>query len=699
MRVKLSGEGKLPYVSTTSLPAQLVRTACFTRGVPGHFTVTPDGATVLFLRGRTGDDPAPCLWALDLNSGTERLLADRARLLGAVPRPRGIEHYATDRAVGRVAFALAGALWTVGLDGRDPVRLSARRPVSDPCPDPTGRYVAYVCRGTLRVIGTDGTEDRTIAEPDADDVEFGVAAHTAVTASDGRARGHWWSPDGTVLLVARTDAARVRRWHLADPSAPGTAPRTLRYAAAGTPNLDVSLQLATSDGTFTPVHWDRDRFEYLVGADWDERGPLAVVQSRDQRTVRLLGIDPADGRTTVLHEQRDARWVQLIPGLPARTSCGALLAHADRHGTRHLTVDGTPVTPVGLHLRAVLGVDGNDVLFAASDEPTETHLWSWRRGSGVRRLSSGAGVHSGVARGGTLVRVTQDRNGPGGRTVVLRDGRSGAVPLASHAERPTLDLHVTPFVLGPTELRARLHLPSWYDPDDAPVPVLLDPYGGAARQRVTAAHDWRSLVSQWFAEQGFAVLVADGRGTPGRGPDWERAVHGDLFGPVLDDQVTALHETARRHPGLDLGRVGIRGWSFSGSLAALAVLRRPDVFHAAVAGAGVTDQRLYHAHWRERFLGHPDVFPERYAACDLLREAPRLTRPLLLIHGLADTNVLPANTLRLSDALLAAGRPHEVLLLPATGHQPLGTTLTENLLRHQVLFLRRSLGMPTVGTG
>jgi dipeptidyl-peptidase-4 len=149
---------------------------------------------------------------------------------------------------------------------------------------------------------------------------------------------------------------------------------------------------------------------------------------------------------------------------------------------------------------------------------------------------------------------------------------------------------------------------------------------------------------------------------------------------------------------LDLGRVGIRGWSFSGSLAVLAVLRRPDVFRAAVAGAGVTDQRLYDAHWRERFLGHPRMHPERYDACSLLREAHRLSRPLLLVHGLADPKVLPVHTLRLSDALLAAGRPHEVLLLPGAGHQPIGTDVTAGLLGHQARFLRRHLaaGPPPV---
>lgn len=140
---------------------------------------------------------------------------------------------------------------------------------------------------------------------------------------------------------------------------------------------------------------------------------------------------------------------------------------------------------------------------------------------------------------------------------------------------------------------------------------------------------------------------------------------------------------------LRAGQVGIRGWSYGGSLAALAVLRRPDVFHAAVAGAGVSDQRLYDTHWRERFLGHPDQYPERYDARSLILAAPKLTRPLLLVHGLADDNVFPANTLRLSSALLAAGRPHEVLPLSRMTHMGGDETTTENLLLHQLDFLRR----------
>ena len=680
-------------MATISLPTQITRTRRFSLGVPDQFTIVQSGTVVLFLRSRAGDDPVACLWALDLDSGVERLLADPAGLLAGrrAAVGTGIGAYAADQAGELAAFALDGGLWTVDVAGGTARRLPAQDPVTDPRSDPAGQRIAYVCDGALRVIEADGTGDRAIAAPDGPDVTFGIAEHTGYAAPGGP-RGYWWAPGGDRLLVARVDSAGVQKWHAADPADPGRAPRVVRYAAAGTANAEVTLWIAGLDGARTQACWDRDAFEYVPGAGWDAHGPFAIVQSRDQCTVRFLGIDPGSGKTTVLSEQREEPWVLLVPGSPARTGSGALVAHADLDGTRHLTVDGVPVTPSGLQLREVLGVDGEEVLFTASAEPTETHLWTYRADDGVRKLTIGAAVHHGARRAGTLVHVARGVDRPGGQTAVLRDGKP-AVPIASLSERPVLDVHVTRLVLGPRELRALLYLPSWHRPGHGRLPVLANPYGGAGSQRVTAELNWRFLLPQWLAEQGFAVLVADGSGTPGRGPDWEREVHGDMYGPVLQDQVTAVQEAARLHPDLDPGRVGISGWSFGASLAIWAVLQRPDVFHVAVAGAGVTDQRLYNAYWRERFLGHPDRFPERYEALSLVRAAPKLTRPLLLVHGLADTNVFPAHTLLLSSALLAAGRPHETLLVPGAGHQALTEEIGESLLRHQVRFLQRHLGV------
>lgn len=711
------------------LPRQLARTRRFSLGHPTRATVSPDGRTVFFLRSRAGDDPVGCLWAVDCVTGAERLLADPVSLLGgaaeqltAAERTRrertremsaGIVGFAADRGCGLLAFTLSGQLWVARPADGSVRRLPAREPALDPRPDPAAHGIGYVWGGAVCVIDAAGQADRVIAAPDGPAVSFGLPEHVAAE-SMGRYRGYWWSPDGRSMLIARVDEAAVRQWYRADPAEPGRPPTAFRYPPAGSANAAVSLWIADVSGPpgapLTEVDWDTGGFEYLAAAGWDESGPFAAVQRRDQRHVQVLGIEPATGATRVLAEQRDDAWVQLVPGLPARTSSGVLLTHADTGDTRRLVADGRPVTPPGLQLGEVLAVDGETVLLAASDEPTQTHVWAYHPEAGLRRVSAEPGVHEGTARGGTVVLVSRTPGHPGPRTTILahaadvsaknlagRDpgpAQQDLLVIASVAEPPVVQPSAELLSLGPRELRAALFLPSWHHAGDGPLPVLMDPYGGPALRKVTAAQGWTAYVSQWFAEQGFAVLAVDGAGTPGRGPAWEREIYLDIAGPVLADQVDGLQQAARRYPALDLSRVAIRGWSFGGFLALLAVLRRPGVFHAAVAGAPVTDQRLYDTHWRERHLGHPDEHPEAYDRCSPVLEAASLRRPLLLIHGLADDNVIPAHTLRLSAALLAAGRPHEVLPLPQATHLPVSEAATANLLLHELEFLRRALGLP-----
>jgi dipeptidyl-peptidase-4 len=205
------------------------------------------------------------------------------------------------------------------------------------------------------------------------------------------------------------------------------------------------------------------------------------------------------------------------------------------------------------------------------------------------------------------------------------------------------------------------------------------------------------LTPQWFAEQGFAVVVADGRGTPGRGPAWDRTIAGDFAAGILEDQVTALGAAAEKFTDLDTAKVGIRGWSFGGYLAALAVLRRPDVFHAGVAGAPPTDWRLYDTHYTERYLGDPREQPDVYQRSSIIDDPRRAVqtqvRPLLIIHGLADDNVFVAHSLRMSSALLAAGYPHSVLPLSGITHMTSQETVAENMLLLQVAFLKQALGL------
>ncbi|MFB9837399.1 S9 family peptidase, partial [Actinoallomurus acaciae] len=648
-----------------------------------------------------GGDPVTCLWEFDVTAGTERLIVDpgdaaedlspaeATRRERAREQSTGVTAYATDRAATTAAYALSGRLWLADLGAPRTTELPAAGPVVEPRPDPLGSTVAYVSGGSLRVIGVDGSGDRALATPEGPDVTYGLPEHVAAE-SMGRHRGFWWAPDGSRLLVARVDNAPVERWYIADPADPAKPPAAIAYPAAGTRNADVSLWIVGLDGGRVAVDWDRVALEYVTAVCWSGSEPLIAVQSRSQKTMRVLAVDPLTGATRLRREDTDPYWVQIVPGVPALTGSGRLVWTADLDDGRRLLVDDLPVTPPGLQVRQVVGVDGETVLFTASAEPTEIGLWTYAPDTGAAPFADAPGVHHGYRAGGTTVVVTRSLDHDGARVTVHRDGRP-ASSIASHAERPVLTPKVHLLRAGEGELRTAVLFPAGHTPGSRRLPVLMDPYGGPAGQRVLAARD-QFLVSQWFADRGFAVVVADGRGTPGRGPAWEREIYGDRAALALTDQVAALHAAAERHPDLDLDRVGIRGWSFGGFLAALAVLREPGVFHAAVAGAPVTDQRLYDTHWNERFLGHPDENPEAYDRSSLLADAEHLRRPLMLIHGLADDNVFAAHTLRLSSALTAAGRPHTVLPLPDATHMTPQEEIAENILVLQAEFLERALG-------
>ncbi|MGH3328053.1 MAG: prolyl oligopeptidase family serine peptidase [Streptomycetales bacterium] len=694
-----------------AFPRQAARTQSFTLGVPRSFTVTED--RVAFLRAPSATDRSTGLWVLDLASGTERRVADPREILAGEeehlsPQERalrerrregagGIVGYAADRTARLAAFALSGRLYVAELTGSGDAgtlrRLETPTPVVDPRPDPTGRMIAYVHAGALRAVCADGTGDRALVEPDRPGVTWGLAEFVAAEEM-GRSRAYWWAPGGERLLVARVDDTAVARWYIADPADPATPPAEIAYPAAGTANAEVTLALVGLDLSRVPVHWDAGAFPYLAAVHWSEGGPpLLAVQSRDQRVMRLLTVDTATGQTAVLHDDADPAWVDIVPGVPAWTPDGRLVQVSARRGAHRLVVGGRELTDASLQVRAVVAVADEDVLVTASrDDPAEIHVA--RVGAhGVEWLTDAPGVHSAARAGDVTVAATAtlDRFGPAVRVLRRAEGRDREIAaIASYAATPDITPHVTLLRAGERELRTALLLPSWHEPGSGSLPVLLDPYGGPHAQRVVAARN-AYLTPQWFADQGFAVLVADGRGTPGRGPEWERTVAFDLAGVPLQDQVDALHAVAETHPDLDLARVAIRGWSFGGYLAALAVLRRPDVFHAAIAGAPVTDMRLYDTHYTERYLGMPQERPEVYAANSLLADAGKLERPLLLIHGLADDNVVAAHTLRLSSALLAAGRPHTLLPLSGVTHMTPQEVVAENLLLLQAEFLHRAL--------
>ena len=445
------------------------------------------------------------------------------------------------------------------------------------------------------------------------------------------------------------------------------------------------------------------------------------------------------GSTRVLEKHSNAYWLDLIHGTPAFTPNGRLIcAMNDMDAdTNRLTVDGVPFTPAGLQVREVLNVTDDDVLCVVQRTPellpddSLPFLWrsnaadhdarsfdvvsirydgTWepltyapgqwtmsRAGNGC--VVTGRGMDDATVQMQHCMNiVTTDENGTDVASMVVS-------PIENHAETPgfTPNVHFTR--LGERGLYTAIVLPSAsseYAHADT-LPVLMKPYGGPGFQQVveTQSFYWDA---QWWADQGYIVVTADGRGTTGRGSKWDRAIYETMKSVTLEDQVDAVRalpealatlaaqenkessETTIPQP--DLNRVAMIGWSYGGFLSALAVLEAPETFAAACAGAPPTDWTLYDTHYTERYLG---LDPAVYERNSIISDAPQLNRPLMLIHGFADDNVTIAHSLRLSQALMAAGRKHTFLPLTGITHMTNDETVAENLLILQRDFLAEAL--------
>lgn len=489
---------------------------------------------------------------------------------------------------------------------------------------------------------------------------------------------------------------------------------------------------------------DHQLWPYLVHATWTETGCTAVWMNREQTSQITADIHPQTAAIRTLSTATDEAWIERCPGTPIRLSDNRLL-HAEighlgsatpagassvgtqgdgvgPEGTQYLAVQdddrtSRPITPANLQVRRVVNVTETHVTFTANAsqtllgaqinladaDPGAVSVFTVKLdGTGLTLVAGGAdvGIHDVMAtsaNGAVRVIRSVSINRTRAEHRIAVEGTTQHM-VETVAEIALVNPKPIFFRAGAQALNCVAFLPSPGSPGDRKAKaedrttfsILMDPYGGPHAQRVVQARNAHTT-SQWFADQGFVVVVVDGRGTPGLGPNFERAVKGDLAMGVLEDQIIGLHQAARLIPQADLTRVGIRGWSFGGFLAGLAVLERPDVFHCAVVGAPVTEWRLYDTGYTERYLGNPIDHPEIYDANSLLTRAHKLTRPMMLVHGLADDNVVVANTLQFSSALLAAGKPHEVLPLSGVTHMTPQEAVAENLLLLQVEFLNRHL--------
>jgi len=682
-----------------TFPRQYARTQRLSLGEPRSFTLSPDGSRVIFIRSHSGSDSVNTLWSLDTATGIERELldpralnTDLSELTAAELRQReraregasGVTSYACNRDITRAVTVLGGSVVIIDLITGDATMPAIEPGVFDVRLSPDGTTISYLRETSLCISSLAGNE-RVLASDSNETISWGNAEFIAAEEM-GRFRGYWWSPDSQSIAACRVDVSPINVWHIADPAHPELPATEHRYPAAGTPNASVSLHIISiATATATPVELAGD-WEYLNTVSWNSAGLIAQTQTRDQKRIDIHSIDASTGKATIVFTDTDDAWVELVSGVPALQQDGSLITCADREGSRRLLVNGSAVTPTTMQVRSVVSV-GDSIVFMANEitTPWQLDAWAYRNGL-LEQITQSHGVAS----------VSGSRSCYVSRISTLDTERAQFTvhtPTTTHnvtslAETSLVQPNVRIMSVGPRGIPVAILLPR--DGLSTKLPVLFDPYGGPHAQRVVASRAAYNS-SQWFADQGFVVVIVDNTGTPGKGSEWERGVMNDLAEPVLDDQVEILRDLNDLEPRADTSRVGIRGWSFGGYLAALAVLRRSDLFHAAVAGAPVTDWRLYDTHYTERYLGNPAIDASAYEATSLFNDAEHLQQPLLLIHGLADDNVVAAHTLQLSSALLAAGKPHEVLPLSGVTHMTPQEVIAENLLLHQLEFLQRHL--------
>jgi dipeptidyl-peptidase-4 len=201
-------------------------------------------------------------------------------------------------------------------------------------------------------------------------------------------------------------------------------------------------------------------------------------------------------------------------------------------------------------------------------------------------------------------------------------------------------------------------------------PALVRVYGGPTAQEVRNSWELtRDLRAQHLTERGYVVFRLDNRGTPRRGHAFATALDRHLGSVEVEDQIAGARYLAAL-PYVDGGRIGIYGWSYGGYMAALCLLKAPEIFRAAVAGAPVTDWDGYDTHYTERYMGKPQENPDGYRAASLIPLAPQLKGRLLILHGQVDENVHFRHTARFVQALNAAHRPYDLMMFPEERHLP-----------------------------
>ncbi|MEM9556888.1 MAG: DPP IV N-terminal domain-containing protein [Acidobacteriota bacterium] len=717
-------------VATASGPSddflqRYAETFRFRLGYPSSVEITPDGDAVLFLRSG-GRSFVRDLYLFDPATGTESKLLTAEEILGGVEEEltdeekarrermrlaaRGIAGYSLSGDGTEILAPLSGRLFVVDRSSKKARELTVEGgfPI-DPRFSPGGEAIAYVADGDLYVIDVEADDATRLTTRTSETVTNGLPEFVAQEEMD-RDHGYWFSPDGSKIAYQRTDVDGVETFYIPDPADPGKAPQSWPYPRPGKTNASVRLGvIAATGGETVWVDWDRKEYPYLATVRWQKDAPLTIlVQDRHQQEQVLYAVDDATGAVTELLRETDDAWLNLDQSMPLWLPGGErFLWTTERRGAWQLELraaDGSlvrEVTPLDFgyagfqHLDADEGT-GGAVYVTAAQDPTQSHIWRLPldgRGKGVQ-LTEEPGMHGiQISDNGSLQIVKSATLDAASRAEVRRADGTVLGVLGEQAEDSGLDLQLEFVEVGEDpSFHSVVVRPEGFDPSLS-YPVILQVYGGPHAQTVTKTGT-RYTLNQWIANQGYIVVSIDGRGTPRRGRAWERTIRGNFIDQPLADQVTTLKALGERFPEMDLERVGVFGWSFGGYFSAMATMRHPELFDAGVAGAPVTDWQDYDTHYTERYIGLPQEDPEAYEVSNVLTYADQLEKPLLIIHGTADDNVYFVHALKMSDALLRAGKDHEFLTLSGHTHMVTEPAIVERMYRRIMDFFHENLGDP-----
>ncbi len=697
--------------------------------------VAPDGSRVTFLRGKDSDRNQLDLWEYDIASGQTRLLVDSKVVLPGeetlsdaekarrerqrIAALSGIVDYQWSPDAKSLLFPLGGELYLydLGKQGREAVRQLTHGEgfTTDAKLSPKGGFVSFVRERNLWVIDLASGKQMQLTRDGSATIGNGVAEFVADEEMD-RHTGYWWAPDDSAIAFARIDESPVPVQKRYEMYADRVEMIEQRYPAAGDKNVLVKLGVvAPRDGAAAAwVDLGKEQDIYLARVNWRDPQHLTFQrQSRDQKTLELIEANLADGRQRTLATETSRTWVPLTNSLRFLKD-GRFLWSSERSGFQHLylaSADGkqlTALTSGNWPVDELLAVDedaGKAYFRAGVESSLRSEIYAVPLAGGTPvKLSHAPGMHSAAFANNASVYVDSwsnsttppqielyRANGEKIATLLDNDLADPKHPYARYveAQRP-VEYGTLTAADGKTPLHYSLIKPEGFDPSKR-YPVAVYVYGGPASQTVTDSWPGRGdhLFNQYLAQHGYVVFSLDNRGTPRRGRDFGGALYGVQGTVEVADQLKGV-EWLKAQPWVDGSRIGVQGWSNGGYMTLMLLAKASDQYACGVAGAPVTDWGLYDTHYTERYMNLPAANPAGYTEGRVLTHIDGLTSPLLLIHGMADDNVLFTNSTSLMSALQKRGQPFELMTYPGAKH---GLSGANALHRYRIAegFLARCL--------